>query len=152
MAPSSHHGKCYTQLMKNDTGMRSLSAPQIIVLSYFQATYEEHQCQQHTKHVAFVDCGRPRWVKFDFGAPIFPMTKALFKSDIPAMMLCERKFLLAGVDFKILAVYWLLWVLRTLSLSLASINCLNSYSCLQQLTKVSQELKDIQFNKPYTKK
>ena len=67
------------------------------------------------------------------------------------MMLCERKFLLAGVDFKILAVYWLLWVLRTLSLSLASINCLNSYSCLQQLTKVSQELKDIQFNKPYTK-
>ena len=62
------------------------------------------------------------------------------------MMLCGSKYLLAGVDFKILAVYWLLWVLRTLSLSLASINCLNSYSCLQLVTKVSEKLKDIRGN------
>ena len=60
-----------------------------------------------------------------------------FKSDIPAMILCGSKYLLAGVDFKILAVYWLLWVLRTLSLSLASINCLNCYSWFQLVTKVS---------------
>ena len=64
-----------------------------------------------------------------------------FKSDIPAMMLCGSKYLLAGVDFKILAVYWLLWVLRTLSLSLASINCLNSYSWPKRWQRFLRNLK-----------